>query len=367
MKFATRLKSLSAYARAEEHLVKQTYFGAVVTITGCCIALLLFLHELQYYWTPFTHTEMYVDKIRREKLRITLNITFPSLPCEVLSLDAVDAAGKRESDVLRGGDVEIHKFRLDREGGLLDSAEYAPPAVVKIIETPAGVLLNGQAKQDQEAIDKAMEDMQGCNIYGHLDVMRVAGNFHISVHSDNFFHMKNTQREILDAIRRFQHSMEHGGIVNLNSLQVVHDTTRINVSHYIHEMRFGPEYPGKVNPLDGFRRLVDHDSGTFKYFLKVVPTEYHPLRGPVMKTNQYSVHEYYHDIGHSDGLLPAVYFMYDLSPIAVKISERRKSLAHFLVQVCAVVGGAFAVTGMVDRWVHWLVMLSQQAGSARGP
>lgn len=34
-------------------------------------------------------------------------------------------------------------------------------------------------------------------------------------------------------------------------VQVVHDTTRINVSHYIHEMRFGPEYPGKINPLDG--------------------------------------------------------------------------------------------------------------------
>lgn len=29
----------------------------------------------------------------------------------------------------------------------------------------------------------------------------------------------------------------------------------------------------------GFERIVDHDSGTFKYFLKVVPTEYQFLHG----------------------------------------------------------------------------------------
>lgn len=41
-------------------------------------------------------------------------------------------------------------------------------------------------------------------------------------------------------------------------MQVAHDTTRINVSHYIHEMRFGPEYPGKINPLDGMAILLYH-------------------------------------------------------------------------------------------------------------
>lgn len=64
------------------------------------------------------------------------------------------------------------------------------------------------------------------------------------------------------------------------------DTTRINVSHVIHHVAFGDSFPGQANPLDGFHRIVDVDSGTFKYFLKLVPTTYisprgshHPLPG----------------------------------------------------------------------------------------
>lgn len=34
-----------------------------------------------------------------------------------------------------------------------------------------------------------------------------------------------------------------------------------------------------LNKLGGFERLVGHDSGTFKYFMKIVPTEYRFLNG----------------------------------------------------------------------------------------
>jgi len=62
-----------------------------------------------------------------------------------------------------------------------------------------------------------------------------------------------------------------------------------------------------------------------------------------------------------DSSLPAVYFLYDLSPITVEISDAPKSLGHFLTRVCAVVGGVFAVTGMLDRWIHRAVNLINKA------
>ena len=37
--------------------------------------------------------------------------------------------------------------------------------------------------QEIEAMEQAMRDGEGCNIEGWLDVLRVAGNFHVSVHS----------------------------------------------------------------------------------------------------------------------------------------------------------------------------------------
>lgn len=43
----------------------------------------------------------------------------------------------------------------------------------------------------------------------------------------------------------------------------------MNVSHVIHDLSFGPSYPGVHNPLDGSERILHDISGTFKYFLKV--------------------------------------------------------------------------------------------------
>lgn len=47
------------------------------------------------------------------------------------------------------------------------------------------------------------------------------------------------------------------------------------------------------------------------------------------------------------GLLPGTFFNYELSPMRVRIEERRNSLLHFLTRVCAIIGGVFTVMGVV--------------------
>ena len=75
-------------------------------------------------------------------------------------------------------------------------------------------------------------------------------------------------------------------------------------------------------------------------------------RGAV-RTNLYSVTEYFTPSrGWSETGLPAVFFLYDLSPVVMEVSDAPASFGHFLARVCAVVGGVFAVTGMTDRWIH---------------
>lgn len=56
----------------------------------------------------------------------------------------------------------------------------------------------------------------------------------------------------------------------------------LNISHVIHHVSFGPHYPGLVNPLDGFVRTVGKIPQTFKYFLKVVPTEFYSRTGVLL-------------------------------------------------------------------------------------
>eukprot|EP00955_Chlamydomonas_euryale_P084982 364035-Chlamydomonas_euryale.AAC.5 len=109
---------LSAYARAEAHLTQQTTHGAIggrlnavaVTCAGATLALILFLHEMSYFWKLHRTTHvgvlglpallsrsacmfaqgcscmhacmhMSVDLERRHDLPINIDFVFPRIPC----------------------------------------------------------------------------------------------------------------------------------------------------------------------------------------------------------------------------------------------------------------------------------------------
>ncbi|CAN6454686.1 unnamed protein product [Victoria cruziana] len=135
-------------------------------------------------------------------------------------------------------------------------------------------------------------------------------------------------------------------------LQIFEGSSHVNISHMIHDLSFGPKYPGIHNPLDGTKRILVDTSGTFRYYIKIVPTEYRYLSKEVIPTNQFSVSEYFAPMLEPARTWPAVYFLYDMSPITVAIMEVRHSFLHFITRLCAVLGGTFAMTGMLDRWMY---------------
>ncbi|PIA39797.1 hypothetical protein AQUCO_02600334v1 [Aquilegia coerulea] len=281
------LKSLDAFPRAEDHLMQKTQTGAVVSIIGLSIMAILFLHELTYYITTYTVHQMSVDLKRGETLPIHINMTFPSLPCDVVSVDAIDMSGKHEVDL----DTNIWKLRLSKDG-LIIGTEYISDLVEKghtdhkhdaDKDHDESSVQKHHAHgfgQDAEAMVKkakqALANGEGCRVYGVLDVQRVAGNFHISVHGLNIFVAQ----------------------------QIFEGATHVNVSHVIHDLSFGPKYPGIHNPLDGTERILRGASGTFKYYIKIVPTEYRYLSKEVLPTNQFSVTEYFVSVTESDRTWP---------------------------------------------------------------
>ncbi|XP_062009194.1 uncharacterized protein LOC133725830 isoform X2 [Rosa rugosa] len=328
------LKSLDAFPRAEEHLLQKTQSGAFVSVVGLLIMATLFLHELRYYLSSYTVHQMSVDLKRGETLPIHINMTFPSLPCDVLSVDAIDMSGKHEVDL----DTNIWKLRLNSHGHIIGT-EYLSDLVEKEHshkhddgkehhqENHLHGAFDLAAEELIKKVKKALDDGEGCRVYGVLDVQRVAGNFHISVHGLNIFVAQ----------------------------MIFEGSKNVNVSHIIHDLSFGPKYPGIHNPLDGTERILHDTSGTFKYYIKIVPTEYRYLSKEVLPTNQFSVTEYYSPMKEYDRSWPAVYFLYDLSPITVTIKEERRKFLHFITRLCAVLGGTFALTGMLDRWMFRFV------------
>ncbi|KAG8369170.1 hypothetical protein BUALT_Bualt15G0123400 [Buddleja alternifolia] len=336
--FKQTLKSLDAFPRAEEHLMQKTKSGALVSVVGLVIMATLFLHELTYYLSTYTVHQMAVDLKRGETLPIHINMTFPSLPCDVLSVDAIDMSGKHEVDL----DTNIWKLRLNNAGHVIGT-EYLSDLVEKghtahghddhkdhQEESDHKIKLHSLDEEAENMIKKvkhALANGEGCRVYGVLDVQRVAGNFHMSVHGLNIFVAQ----------------------------MIFEGSSHVNVSHIIHDLSFGPKYPGIHNPLDDTSRILRGASGTFKYYIKIVPTEYKYISKEVLPTNQFSVTEYFSPINEFDRTWPAVYFLYDLSPITVTIREERRSFLHFITRLCAVLGGTFALTGLLDRWMYRLI------------
>ncbi|XWS30095.1 hypothetical protein CRYUN_Cryun24cG0088600 [Craigia yunnanensis] len=318
------IKSLDAFPRTEDHLLQKTQSGALVSIVGLAIMATLFFHELTYYLTTYTVHQMSVDLKRGETLPIHINMTFPSLPCDVLSVDAIDMSGKHEVDL----DTNIWKIielinKLNWIGAKDDEKENHDDADKKL----HALGFDQEAENMIKKVKQALANGEGCRVYGVLDVQRVAGNFHLSVHGLNIYVAQ----------------MIFGG------------ATHVNVSHMIHDLSFGPKYPGLHNPLDGTVRVLHDTSGTFKYYIKIVPTEYRYISKEVLPTNQFSVSEYFSPMNEFGRTWPAVYFLYDLSPITVTIKEERRSFLHFLTRLCAVLGGTFALTGMLDSWMYRLL------------
>ena len=67
---------------------------------------------------------------------------------------------------------------------------------------------------------------------------------------------------------------------------------------------------------------------------------------------------------------PYIDLVYDLSPILATINQSPAMLLHFLVRLCAVVGGAAAVTSMADKAVHAVMLAAgyqpRRAGASAG-
>jgi hypothetical protein len=193
---------------------------------------------------------------------------------------------------------------------------------------------------------------EGCNAYGSLEVPKVPGNFHFGPSQG----AQSAYQHVADVI-----AFTYGAF---------------NVTHRVNVLSFGPYLPDNVrkgSPLHGRSVFLGEGTGMHQYFLKLVPLIYAPLRAAPMLSYQYSVTEHVRKLDASQaqveaatGLLPGVFFNYELSPLRVRIEERRRSLGHFLTNCCAIVGGVFTVMGLVDTLVHRALRVSKSAKKRGG-
>lgn len=365
-----RLKTLDFYPKTIDDFKVKTLSGATISIISLIIIMVLFFSEFIYYLQIERHDELYVDVSTQKKMEIYLNITFPSMACDVVSIDMQDISGdsqfniqntvyKRRLDLQTG--IPLDEYKLEKKIVVVPDKDMSKELIIAKMKAPGycgGCYGAEQSKEQccntcvsvkeayarkgwafienddieqchEESVDRKTKyaKLEGCNLHGFFLVNKVAGNFHISPG-------KSTGQGDTHMHDYMPFELDH-----------------FNSSHIIHSLGFGEKYPGLHNPLDGVRKIVS-DTGLFQYFIKVVPTIYEQDSSQLL-TNQFSVTQHFrpHNNVHKS-VVPGVYFMYDLSPIMVHITEKKKSFLHFLTNLCAVLGGVFAIAGIVDSVVY---------------
>lgn len=312
-----------------------------------------------------------------QKLEIYLNITFPALSCDVLSLDVMDVSGEHQVEV----EHSFFKTRLQLDGKAIQDStiqDIIDPSkndelkskVEKIQkEGYCGSCYGANSSESQccntcaeireayrkkgwvfhpgDDVEQCLQEIlerktklakhEGCNLFGHFLVNKVAGNFH--------FAPGKTIQYARAQIRDY----------------TPEDIEHYNTSHIIHKLSFGLPYPGALNPLDDVSKVVTSGSALYQYFIKVVPTVYEYASGKNIRTNQYSVTQHIRNRDSpNSSVIPGVFFMFDLSPIMMSIKEERKSFLHFLTSLCAIIGGVITVSGIADSLVHYYVSKKQK-------
>jgi len=361
------LKSLDAYPKLQEEFRVRTTSGALMSIISMAFMLVLFFSELSYYLSPSVIDHLYVDKTTSGKLPIYFNITFSNMACTLMSIDVMDVTGEQAFDL----EQNIVKIPLDMMGNPIGGVLNA-----KVGEKSQSKQFNSTAKFGEagycgscygaeefptqccntcQEVEKAYtkktwkflapdtveqcassgdlarlnHKREGCMLYGSLTVNRVAGNFHIAPGHG------------------LQHTHSH-----------IHDLSAVtakdySMNHVITSLSFGKPFPGIVNPLDGQEREDRDGGGIHQYYVKAVPTSYQFSNGTLLETNQFSYTEHVTNIRIQQGHgLPGIFVFYDISPIKVKFEEKDKSFLHFVTQVCAIIGGVFTVTGLLDRALY---------------
>lgn len=286
-----------------EYTVRTDKGGFVSLIAYGLIAVLVLAEVVSWRVQQFgTSEHISVDTSLGKRMRVNLDITFPSLACEDLHVDIMDVAGDSQLDV----EETMIKKRLNRRGLPMGREETVEANQHKAKQEEKKQILNKELPDDycgpcygahetedqccntcdellaayqlkrwrvdlvkltaeqciREGKDKSdlkpLKKGEGCNLSGYFMVNRVGGNFHIAM------------GEGIERDGRHIHTFNPEEAQNFNA------------SHIINHLTFGPEMPefdqnGGHTALNGATKIVQKEHGTtglFQYFIKVVPTTY---------------------------------------------------------------------------------------------
>ena len=392
-----QLRGIDAFGRMSEDVRIRTNAGALITLASGLLILVLIVSEILDYRRVQTSPRLEVDLGRGERLAVQFNVTFPRIPCYLLSLDVVDVVGENQVDVHH----DIERRRLDEQGrpvsqDIIRALESEAKQIVAErgpdycgdcygAEPPESGCCNTcdevreaylmqnwsftspddieQCRQEHWSEHVREQNHEGCNIAGEVRVNKVVGNLHFSP-GRTFQRNDIHTHDLVPYLHGVGESVHHFGHKIHRLSFGMHDEFAIERTS--RGKRWGPlkRQLGIVDALENHVGKTDNSDVMFQYFLKVVPVEVHKLNGRQMSTYQYSATSYDRDLedyDHGDRSghivrsiegIPGVFFNYEISPLRVVQTEWHHSVWHLVSNLFALIGGIVTVAGLIDGAIY---------------
>ncbi|EJS44847.1 erv46p [Saccharomyces arboricola H-6] len=400
MKRSTLL-SLDAFAKTEEDVRVRTKAGGLITLSCILTTLFLLVNEWRQFNSVVTRPQLVVDRDRHAKLELNMDVTFPSMPCELVNLDIMDDSGELQLDILDAG---FTMTRVDKDGHPVGDAtelhvggngEGATPnddpnycgqcygardqsnnenlaqedkvCCQNCDSVRSAYLDKGWAFFDGKDIEQCEKEgyvnkindhlHEGCRIEGSAQINRIQGNIHFA-----------PGKPFQDTRGNHRHDTS-----------LYDKTPDLNFNHIINRLSFGKPiqshhkrlgndklHGGAVvstSPLDGRQVFPDRPTHfhQFSYFAKIVPTRYEYLDSTVIETAQFSATYHSRPLGggrdqdhpntfHARGGISGLYVFFEMSPLKVINKEQHgQTWSGFILNCITSIGGVLAVGTVMDK------------------
>lgn len=387
------LQSIDVFSKTVEDSRIKTTSGGTITLFCVMVVLILIRNEYLDYIKPIIVPQIVVDKDVNKKMDINIDISFPNLPCDIITADLLDELGNSNIDVLQSGfkkyriikDNEKHTFKevkdtdsvmlnndisfekltqglKNGESGECLSCYGALPQrnneyccntchSVKIAYARAlwgfydGSGISQCEKEGYiEKLNKRINDNEGCRVSGTTKINRISGSIDFAPGAS------------------FTHRGRH---IHDLSLYEKH-TKKFNFVHKINHLSFGKSTETSyVNPLDNYQYQNNNKFQTISYYIKVVPNRSEFISSKPIESNMFSVTKHDRPLSggkdkdhqntiHSRGGLPGVFFYFDISPLKIINKEKYlKTWSSFIISSISSITGVLMFGTIIDRSV-WM-------------
>lgn len=330
---------LDAFPKVLDDCQEKTASGGGISIAVFLCIFILIVSEIIYYSTTELKFEYKVDTGIDGKLKLNIDMTV-AMKCHAIGADVLDVTGqdthgfgelKYEETHFELSPNQRHYHETVQEISEFLRSEYH--ALQDVMWMSRGLIATYRSGMPKREIP-AEGEPDACRVYGSLEVNKVAGNFHITAGK---------------SVPVFPRGHAHISMM-------VHEK-EYNFSHRIDHFSFGESVKGIINPLDGEEQVSSDNFHVFNYFIKIVPTEVRTYAAGNIDTYQFSVTQRNRTINHSKGShgVPGIFVKYDLNALKIRVVEKHRPFSQFLIRLCGIVGGIFAVSGMLHNWTEFFV------------